>query len=150
MLPTICIYDDVRVEYQQELYYSCSSGCPKKKLLPRHVSGDEILSTQQRAPPHTLLELQTHFGGKPLQLQVVCPQNGTAAPKRIKAVLGRRHPDKIAWRDWGIVLTTWQGLRRRVPPTGGNIALGCTPPTAALLEDPCHISQGIGLGLQSA
>ena len=31
----------------------------------------------------TLLELQSHFGDKPLKFQGVCPQNGTAVLKEV-------------------------------------------------------------------
>ena len=35
----------------------------------------------------TLLEPQSHFGDRPLKLQVVCPQNGTAVrPQRAKGL----------------------------------------------------------------
>ena len=34
----------------------------------------------------TLLEPQSRFGGKPLKLQVVCPQNGTAVLKPFRVL----------------------------------------------------------------
>ena len=41
-------------------------------FLPSRHARREIYS------PLTLLELQYRFGDKPVKLQVVCPQNGTA------------------------------------------------------------------------
>ena len=34
----------------------------------------------------TLLELQSHFGDKPLKFQVICPQNGTAVLKGLISI----------------------------------------------------------------
>ena len=43
--------------------------------------------------PLTFLEPQSRFGDKPLKLQVVCPQNGTAV---LKGLMGRWHPS-VPW-----------------------------------------------------
>ena len=40
--------------------------------------------------PLTHLELQSHFGDKPLKLLVVCPQNGTAVLKGLRRLSPKR------------------------------------------------------------
>ena len=56
-------------------------------------------------PLLTLLEPQSRFGDKPLNLQVVCPQNGTAVLKGLR-------PHCRTWCVWG-----WRFLIYRRPPS---------------------------------
>ena len=65
--------------------YCCINSFITRHLVPLSIDRIEesartpvALNARTRYQVLTLLEPQSRFGDKPLKLQVVCPQNGTA------------------------------------------------------------------------
>ena len=58
----------------------------------------------------TLLEPQSRCGGKPLKFQVVCPQNGTAAQRRVKNMRQVLAHGRICSQKHGASIRPWMNM----------------------------------------
>ena len=83
----------------------------------------------------TLLELQSHFGNKPPESQVVCPQNGTAVLK------GLINPFRIPVPFWGHASQIPSSLFPNCPQNGTAVLEGLINPLRTPVPFWGHTSQ---------